>query len=369
MPTPWERDLEADRRRLADWLGRVLPEARDLVISELTTPQATGFSNDTLLFDVTWRQGGQERGLGLVARVQPTGFQVFPEYDLALQYRVLELLAPSDVPVPPVYWLEVEDTSVLGAPFYVMGRVDGRIPGDSPPYHVGGWMTEVEPAEREAIWWNALEVMTRIHRLDWRAAGFDFLDRPELGAPGLEQQLAYYERYLEWASRGKPQPTAELALEWLRAHRPKDEPIAISWGDARIGNIIFDGTAPVAVLDWEMVTLGTPEQDLAWWLFLDRHHSEGIGVPRLPGFPSRDATVARFAELVGRPVEHLHYYEVWAGFRFAVIMMRLAQQMVEYGRMPADSDFETNNTVTRLLARLLDLPDPASRGALTAGGD
>ena len=112
-----------------------------------------------------------------------------------------------------------------------------------------------------------------------------------------------------------------------------------------------------------MVTLGNPEQDLAWWLFLDRHHSEGISAPRLPGFPGHDETVARYAELTGRPVEHLRYYEVWAGFRFAVIMMRLAQQMMQYGTLPADSDFETNNTVTRLLARLLDLPAPAVAGA------
>ena len=363
MPTPWERDLEADRRRLTAWLGRVLPDTRDLSISELTTPQATGFSNDTLLFDATWRQAGRAQTRGLVARVQPTGFQVFPDYDLALQYRVLELLAASDVPVPRVHWLEAEDTRVLGAPFYVMERVDGRIPTDNPPYHVGGWMTEIEPAEREAIWWNALEVMTRIHRLDWRAAGFDFLERPELGPSGLGQQLDYYERYLAWAARGKPQPTIEPALEWLIKHQPQDEPLRICWGDARIGNIIFDGTTPVAVLDWEMVTLGNPEQDLAWWLFLDRHHSEGMSAPRLPGFPGRDETLARYAELTGRPVEHLRYYEVFAGFRFAVIMLRLAQQMLEYGRLPADSDFETNNTVTRLLAKLLDLPDPADAGA------
>ncbi len=363
MPTPWERDLEADRRRLTAWLGRVLPDTRDLSISELTTPQATGFSNDTLLFDATWRQAGRRQTRGLVARVEPTGFQVFPEYDLALQYRVLELLAASDVPVPRVHWLEAEDTSVLGAPFFVMERVDGRIPTDSPPYHVGGWMTGVEPAEREAIWWNGLEVMTRIHRLDWRASGFDFLERPELGPPGLGQQLEYYERYLSWAARGKPQPTVQPALEWLIKHRPQDEPLGICWGDARIGNIIFDGTTPVAVLDWEMVTLGNPEQDLAWWLFLDRHHSEGMSAPRLPGFPGRDETLARYAELTGRPVEHLSYYEVFAGFRFAVIMLRLAQQMLEYGRLPADSDFETNNTVTRLLAKLLDLPDPADAGA------
>ena len=79
------------------------------------------------------------------------------------------------------------------------------------------------------------------------------------------------------------------------------------WGDARIGNIIFDGTRPAAVLDWEMVTLGSPEMDLAWSIFLDRHHSEGMGLPRLEGFPSYEETVERYEALTGFEVQDLHY--------------------------------------------------------------
>ena len=130
--------------------------------------------------------------------------------------------------------------------------------------------------------------------------------------------------------------------------------MSLVWGDSRIGNMIFRDFRCVAVLDWEMVTLGNPIEDLGWWLFVDRHHSEGLEAPRLPGFPSREQTVARYEERVGRRVENLEYYEIFAGFRFGVIMIRLAQQMVEYGLMPAESDFETNNIVTRLLAKLLD---------------
>jgi aminoglycoside phosphotransferase (APT) family kinase protein len=360
MPTPWQRDLERDRERLAAWLATRMPDASELQVGELRTPQNSGFSNDTLLFEATYTRGGRIHHDGLVARVQPTGFQVFPEYDMGLQFRTLELLAPTDVPVPRARWLEDRDASVLGAPFYVMDQVEGRVPPDNPPYHVTGWVTEIPPEERAALWWGGIDCMARIHRLDWRAAGFGFLDRPERGETALDQQLAYYADYFRWAADGREQPTAEAAFAWLAKSRPTGEPTVLSWGDARIGNILFRGTAPVAVLDWEMVGLGSPELDLAWQLFLDEHHSAGIGQPRLPGFPGPGETVERYEQQTGFRVRHLHYYQVFAGFRFAVVMMRIAQQCLAYGVMDEATAraFERNNTVTRLLARLLDLPEP-----------
>jgi aminoglycoside phosphotransferase (APT) family kinase protein len=368
MPTMWKRDLDADRRSLAAWLRLRLPNAGEIELSPLVEPQTSGFSNETLLFDLAWTENGRPRRESLVARVQPTGFQVFPEYDLELQYRTMSLLADTDIPVPRMFWLEKEDASVLGAPFYVMGRVEGRVPPDNPPYHAGGWVTEITPAERAAIWWGGIESIARVHRLDYRAAGFGFLERPDLGATPLERQLRYYDRYLAWAARGKPQPTAESARTWLWQNMPQDEPTCLQWGDARIGNIIFDGTRPAAVLDWEMVTLGPPEVDLAWTIFLDRHHSEGIEAPRLEGFPGYEETVARYEQLTGHRARNLFYYQVFAGYRFAVIMMRIAQQMVRYGMLDEEGGyaFERNNTVTRLLAKLLELPPPGAASSTFA---
>jgi aminoglycoside phosphotransferase (APT) family kinase protein len=145
----------------------------------------------------------------------------------------------------------------------------------------------------------------------------------------------------------------------VQDNRPAtDEPRALCWGDSRIGNIIFKDYRAAAVLDWEMVTLGDPAQDLGWWLFLDRHHAEGSGAPRLPGFPSRDATVARWVERTGRSAAELEFYEVFAGFRFAVVMVRLATLLVQYELMPPDTDLASNNAVTRLLATILGLPAP-----------
>jgi aminoglycoside phosphotransferase (APT) family kinase protein len=138
MPTHWKRDLETDGKKLRDWLARAIPGASDVAIGPLSSPTSSGFSNETLLCEASWREGTAQRSESLVVRVQPIGYQVFPEYDMGLQFKTMQLLAKTDVPVPPVFWLESEDTSIFGAPFYVMGQVRGRVPTDNPPYHSGG---------------------------------------------------------------------------------------------------------------------------------------------------------------------------------------------------------------------------------------
>ena len=350
---------EQEARRLAGWLAGKLPGARDLSVRPVERSGATGFSSDTLLFDLAWRESGGERREPIVVRRAPLGHRIFPEYDIPRQHRILRILADTDVPVPRTRWLE-EDPAILGSPFYVMERVEGRIPTDSPPYHVGGWVTEIAPAERGALWWSGLETLARIHRLDWRGLGLSFLGPSVPGRSPLERQLEEYERFLAWAAPGMRHPTCEPALAWLRDRRPREpEPVGLCWGDARPGNMIFQDGRCVAVLDWEMATLGNPVQDLAWWLFLDRHHSEGLGAARLPGFPSRADTVARWEEWTGLPARHVDYYEVFAAFRFAVIMVRVAQGFRAAGVLPPDSRLETHNIPTQLLARMLDLPAPS----------
>lgn len=360
MPTHWKRNLEADGAKFRDWLARTIPGASGVEITPLTSPTSSGFSNETLLCEATWREGAAQRGESLVVRVQPIGYQVFPEYDMGLQFETMRLLAKTDVPVPRALWLEARDTSIFGAPFYVMARVAGRVPTDQPPYHVGGWMHEITPEERRAIFLGGFEAMAKIHRLDLEKTGFGFLRKPGF-ANGLQQELAYYEGYFAWAAQGREQPIVERALAWLRANAPSGEPDGLVWGDARIGNIIFDGTRVAAVLDWEMVTVGSPEKDLGWQVFLDRHHSEGIGVPRLAGFPSYEEAIAHYEARSGHRVKHLHYYQVYAGFRFGVVMMRISQQLAHYGLMTAEQSraMEQNNTVTQLTAKLLGLPAPA----------
>jgi len=354
MPLAGNRDLEQTRRRLTDWLRGQMPRAENLELSELTGPPSTGFSNETLLFDASWSEDGKDLRQGLVARVKATAFQVFPEYDVARQYRVMKILgADGSVPVPRMYGFEADDR-VLGAPFFLMERIAGEVPSDNPPYHAAGWVTEIDAEARGRLWWSGVEALARIHRLDWRSLGLGFLDTPGDAPTPLERQLDYYERFLGWAAGGKPHPLECSALEWLRRHRPRDaEPVVLSWGDSRLGNLMFRESRCVAVLDWEMATLASPVMDLAWWLYFDRHHSEGCDVPRLDGFPSHEETVARYREETGFTTDSLGYYELFAALRFAVIMIRVGQQLIGAGLLPADSDFETNNTATQMLRKVL----------------
>ena len=348
------RDLEQTRIQLTDWLRGHLPGGAEVAVSELRAP-GMGFSNETLLFDLDWQANGTRHVEPLVIRFKPAQ-QIFPDYDLGRQCRVMELLAPTGIPVPRMRWHDLDGT-VLGSSFYMMDRIEGIVPPDQPSYHAADVCTSLTPAQRAALWWDGLETMARIHKLDWRAAGFEFLDAPQWGRTPLEQQLGYYRHYLTWAAAGKPQPTCEPALAWLVEHQPRSEPVALCWGDSRPGNMIFDNSRCVAVLDWEMVSLGNPEQDLARWLFLDWHHSDGLEIPRLEGFPSREETIARYEQLMGRRVEHSFYYEVFAAFRFAVVMIRVAHLAAAAG-MPIPPNFDTDNVPTRRLAQLLDLPAP-----------
>jgi aminoglycoside phosphotransferase (APT) family kinase protein len=357
VPAPVGRDFEKTRQQLAAWLPEHLADSfgdvRDVVVGELTGPEATGFSSDTLMFDVHWRGAGPG-ALGLVARIRPSRMFLFPEYDLDAQFGILRALEPTDIPVPKAWWQETSG-DVIGDPFYLMGRIEGRAPADNPPYNAAGWVTELEPADRSTMWRSYLEVLTSLRRLDPQALGLGFLAKPELGATPLEQELAYYENYLEWIFAGREHPAVSVSLPWLKANRPQEaSPSRLSWGDARIGNMLFRDNACVAVLDWEMARLGDPMMDLAWGLFLDRYHSEGNGIPRLPGFLSREETIASYQDITGESVHDIGYYELLAGMRFSVILTRLGQQLMEQEFLPKDSDFETNNPVSNLHAKQLD---------------
>jgi aminoglycoside phosphotransferase (APT) family kinase protein len=360
MPIPEQRDLERARHDIRNWLATQLPSASELELSPLTGPAFTGFSNETLLFDATWTEDGRHREEGFVLRVKPTAHTIFLESDFEYQYRVLKILDErSDVPVPPVHWYE-EDESILGAPFFVMGKVEGRVPSDNPPYTTSGWyLDEATPADRARLMDTGLEALTRVHALDVDDLGLRFLDKPEYGTVGIDQQIGYYDASLHWAAGGHSMPVAKAALEWVRAHQPTNEEIRLSWGDARINNQMFDDDYRcVAVLDWEMTTLADPMMDVGWWLFLDRHFHEGVAVERAPGFPTREQMVARYEEVSGRASHDLEFYEVFAGLRFAVVMMRVAAMCIEFEILPPDTDLATNNIPTRLTAELIGMDAP-----------
>lgn len=350
--------LDADtlRARLTEWLPPRVG-ASSVTITDLTPPSGTGYSSETLLFTASHDGDGGPGEHRYVVRLKPTRPGVFPEYDIDLQHDVMAALATTtSIPVPRMLWQE-HDASVLGSEFFVMAHVPGRVPTDNPPYTLDGWILAEPEERRREMHTSALDVLCAIHQLDPMAALGSVAGRLR---SGLDAELAYYESFFEWAAQGRPQPVAERAWEWVNDNRPKGEhPIGISWGDSRISNMIFGpDLRPVAVLDWEMVSLGDPQMDLGWWLFLDRHFTVGMGVEQPPGFLSRDETVARWEAAVGRAAGDVDFYEMYAGFRFAVVMMSLTRLFIADGLMPADTDFDRNNTVTQCLAPMLGLPMP-----------
>jgi aminoglycoside phosphotransferase (APT) family kinase protein len=249
-----------------------------------------------------------------------------------------------------------EDEGVLGRPFYVMEQVAGRYLADNPPYHMDGWLTECEPQERGTIWRNAIREIVRINRVDWQSRGFDKICDYAPHATPLQQQLAEYEAFLAWAEeQNRPYPKLHACLDWLRRHPPQNQPIALCWGDAKASNLMMQGTDIGATLDWEMVHLGNPVHDLAWWLVLDGSFTEGLGMPPLEGIPEREDLISLWQRESGHSVEDLDYYEFFSVFQFGVIMARVGTLLTAKGIFAPSDEFDVNNTCTPLLDRWMTM--------------
>jgi len=351
-------DLADMESRLIAWLHQKMPRAENLSLLGMERSGA-GLSNETFLFDLSWREAGKQRSEGMVLRCPPREYPVFPEYSLGMQFHVMERLQGTDVPVPRVFWME-EDEKVLGTPFYVMGRIDGVIPPEYPPYHSFGVYYDATLQQRAKMWWGSLEAMAKVHLLDWKGLGLSFLGIPKGGTGPLDQQLEYWERFLNWRKE-EPQPILEAALNWLKEKRYAPRHVTLCWGDARMPNTIYSPDGDVlGVLDWEMAYLGDPESDLGFFLFLDWQHSEGYGIPRLDGSPGKEETVQRYQDLTGWRVENLLYNEVLAAFRAALVILSVFKNFRKLGvALPAE-DIELNNPCTQRLAGLLNLPAPGA---------
>ena len=340
MPVRSELDAEATGAALTAWLGDRL--GGDVALAPLPGPAFSGFSNETLLYDVSW-DGGQ---LKIAVRLEPSGHQVFPDTVFDTQIRVIRALDPTEVRAPRILWDE-PSRDVLGAAFFVMERVDGRAPPDNPPYHVAGWLHDVSPETRARIWWNGLEQMAAVHRL----APFEFLP-----VRTAKEQLALDREYAAWVLGDREYPIVAATMDELERTMPAtDAEPAQCWGDSRIGNILYDDDGEVlAVLDWEMVHVGNPLGDLAWFLLLDRHHSESCGAARLEGFPSPDETVERWSELTGRDAADLGWWLTLGAARYAVILTRVMDLLEDTGLLPGAKDMAFENTSTILLRSVLE---------------
>jgi aminoglycoside phosphotransferase (APT) family kinase protein len=346
-PTPLLEDSEATRIKLQDWLSR--HRGHQVTIPEMKIPESTGMSNVTLLFDIEWEESGERHKEGVVARLQPQIERpVFPDYDLSLQYEVMDVIGKANtIPVPQLRGLET-DTSLLGVQFYLMKHIDGKIPTDMPPYNMDGWVLhETTTTQREQMWNAAIDTMAQFHQLDYRALGFDKLHEP--GRTPLQQQLDYWQHYFEWGLEGNSHPICESALKWLFDNQPKDETTVLCWGDARLGNMIFEHSLDrvAAVLDWEMAVLGNPLQDIAWFNYMDSTFADGLGFPRLEGLPPYEQTLERWAEKSGHSADAYDYYVIFAAARYGLILSRIMLSTDQPGEIQG-------NFAVQLLQRTMD---------------
>src|SRR5436190_13611258 len=254
MPVPIDRDPDATRTQLTGWLADALGDVDRVEITRLGFGGANGYSNETIVFDASWREPAGDATGEFVARVKPTGYSIFPEYDLLMQARVMDVLArETDSPVPGVIGSAGEDATPLGQPFFVMERVHGHVPADHPPYPAKGWLFDATPAQRAQVFDLGLVEIAKLHALDWRRLGLGFLDRTEFGPAGLGQQVAMTRPLYEWVLDGRKMSLLDDAWTWLEANVPDDDRVVLNWGDSRLGNLMYRDFVPVAILDWEMV--------------------------------------------------------------------------------------------------------------------
>jgi aminoglycoside phosphotransferase (APT) family kinase protein len=272
-------------------------------------------------------QGGQSNptfhlrtGAGeYVLRKKPPGKLLPRAHEVEREHRVMSALADTDVPVPRMR-LMCRDESILGTEFFVMDHVRGRVFPDRV-------MLEGTPAIRAAVYDDLARVLAALHRVDWRAVGLESFGKPN---GYMQRQVALWTRQWE-AARVEDMPAMDKLAQWLPEHLPTDdEPACIAHGDFRLGNVLLHPTEPrlVAVLDWELSTIGHPLADLAYTCLMyhlpadadDRSGLAGGGMAGT-GIPDQRVFVENYCRYLGREVPRsLHVFIIFQMFRSASIV-------------------------------------------------
>jgi acyl-CoA dehydrogenase len=287
-----------------------LSRSQEVSVAALTGGQ----SNPTWLLD-----DGARRW---VLRKKPPGELLASAHAIDREYRVMRALRGSGVPVPEMV-AYCEDESVVGAPFFLMEFLEGRI-------FVDQSLPTLSPLERGAIYRDMNRVIAALHGQDYAALGLR-----DFGKPGnyFNRQIARWSR--QCTASTLPLPAAMLRLmEWLPQHIPADDETTLLHGDYRMDNLVFHPTEPrvIGVLDWELSTLGHPLADFAYQCMAWRiPHSlwRGIGGLDLAslGIPSEDEYMAMYVEATGRdPSAHWDYYLAYNLFRMSAILQGIAQR-------------------------------------------
>lgn len=302
---------------------------------------ARGRPGRNLLIDAGW--GGEPRQLA-VRLAQTTGVEDVRYQFLTLQRLRTQLHRPA---VPGVLWWESSDEP-LGAPFFVMNRVEGRTPDeDVLPYTVGSWITDAPTAARVQMQRATVEQVARVHAST--PAEFSFLDRRR---PSETPLAAHVRQTLQhYRAAQQPVPLIERGFEWLRRHWPDESPPVLCWGDARIGNVVYRDFTPVALLDWERATLAPRELDLGSLIFVHRHLDERARAAGFPGLPDMlrpaDVAAAYTAATGYRPV-HLDFYVTYAAIQHAVLAVG-KHLLTDPSRAPTDATIPHRETLAAVL--------------------
>ncbi len=299
--------------KLTAFLASKMPDARELIVSEVRK-HTEGFSLETFSFDATWKDGTGDQSARYVVRREPPAGLLEP-YDVEPQFKVLDAIADTPVIFPRVLWYE-RDPSVLGKPFYVMEWVDGTVPipaldpDGNPPFQ--------DEEQRLSLGRDFAAILVDIHKVDWRAKGLDFLDVPRDARDAAERAVDFWYGYAE-RSRLAPMPMMTEAFCWLRRNLPSEGEVTLVHGDYRTGNFLQRDGRITAFLDWELVHLGDPMEDLGWsaariW----RGDSPYVGY-----LLDREDYYKWYTEAGGYEVslERIRFYEILAGVKMAAIML------------------------------------------------
>jgi aminoglycoside phosphotransferase (APT) family kinase protein len=304
-------------QRLERFLAARIDGATRVEVIELTR-STEGFSQETFSFDVEITRGRNAvEKRGYVVKREPVAGLLEP-YDLEPEFRVLHALSDDPLPSPPTPWFE-RDPAVLERPFYVMERLAGDVP--IPAVSLDGRGPFDDPT-RVALAPNVAGALAELHAIDWRARGFDFLDAPAVGRAAAEREV---ERWRDRIARSALplDPIVAESLLWLRRSVPVTDEITLVHGDYRLGNFLVTGTGRdvrlSGILDWEMVHLGDPLEDLAWcacplWR---------AGTEFASGLVPPAELAALYAAASGRAVDEdrLRFYEVLAVVKMIAIML------------------------------------------------
>lgn len=323
------------RTVLERWLpARLAPGGHTgFTISEFSAPDA-GYSGKTVFFTASWLDSdGVRAEHDLVLRMQAADHQLFTDPDAVRQAEVMRMLGRHPgVRTPEIVLIEA-DPAVLGAPFFLMRRVDGRTPSDVPSWHKRGWTTELTADQRQLLCDNALSALVALHRID-DPEDLAFLRGAGTGGTALQRYVGHVHSWYDRCRDDLVVGAAELAaaMTELLDHIPDTRAETVVWGDARVGNMSFaPDLSVVALFDWETASTGPPDIDLGWWLMFERYLCEALGFSRLPGVPDDEETVRRYLAFGGRLNGEISYFQLLAAVVLTLITNRLALLLVRDG--------------------------------------